>query len=132
MSDVLVRIKRAVLAGRYAFSEKARMEMESDRLTELDVAESILNAVAIYKKIRSTNPRRKRLREYLYIIESVNLDGLAIYSKGKLVRETGQDVYYFLVSSKRALVRVINRRLVGRPQDLADVEALELARKKKS
>lgn len=103
MSDVLVRIKRAVLAGRYAFSEKARTEMESDRLTELDVAESILNAVAIYKKIRSTNPLRKRSREYLYIIESANLDGLAIYSKGKLVRETGQDVYYFLVSSKRAL-----------------------------
>jgi hypothetical protein len=28
MSDILVRIKRAVLAGHYAFSEKARMEME--------------------------------------------------------------------------------------------------------
>ena len=27
---------------------------------------------------------------------------------------------------------IINKRLVGRPQDLADVEALELARKKKS
>ena len=45
--DVLVRIKRAVLAGRYAFSEKARLEMEADGLTELDVAESILNAVEI-------------------------------------------------------------------------------------
>ena len=43
--DVLIRIKRAVLAGRYAFSEKARLEMETDDLTELDVAESILNAV---------------------------------------------------------------------------------------
>jgi len=30
MMDVLVRIKRAVLAGRYAFSEKARIEMELD------------------------------------------------------------------------------------------------------
>lgn len=29
MSDVLIRIKRAVLEGRYAFSEKARMEMEA-------------------------------------------------------------------------------------------------------
>jgi hypothetical protein len=47
MSEVLVRIKRAVLAGRYAFSEKARCEMEADALTELDVAESIANAVAI-------------------------------------------------------------------------------------
>jgi hypothetical protein len=26
MSDILVRIKRAVLAGRYVFSEKARVE----------------------------------------------------------------------------------------------------------
>lgn len=47
---MLVRIKRAVLAGHYAFSEKARLEMEADRLTELDVAEAILNAVAIFKK----------------------------------------------------------------------------------
>ena len=35
------RIKRAVLAGRYAFSEKARIELETDALTEMDVAESI-------------------------------------------------------------------------------------------
>jgi hypothetical protein len=102
MADVLVRIKRAVLAGRYAFSEKARIEMEADGITELDVAESILNAVAIYKTIRSASPFRKRGREYLYIIQSTNLNGLPIYSKGKLVKEQGQDVYYFLISSKRA------------------------------
>ena len=65
---MLVRIKRAVLAGRYAFSDKARLEMEADHLTELDVAEAILNAVAIFKRVRSTNPLRKRPREYLYII----------------------------------------------------------------
>ncbi len=59
MSDILVRIKRAVLAGRYVFSEKARLEMEADGLEEMDIAESILNAVAIYKKIRSTSPARK-------------------------------------------------------------------------
>ncbi|MFI5340122.1 MAG: hypothetical protein ACHQ7N_09815 [Candidatus Methylomirabilales bacterium] len=47
MSDVLVRIKRAVLAGRFAFSEKARIEMEADGLTESDVPESIINAGAI-------------------------------------------------------------------------------------
>ena len=50
-SDLLRRIKRAVLAGNYAFSEKALLEMEADALTELDVAESILNAVAIYKTL---------------------------------------------------------------------------------
>ncbi|HKU74258.1 MAG TPA: hypothetical protein VJR02_10080 [Pyrinomonadaceae bacterium] len=48
--DVLIRIKRAVLAGRYVFSEKARIEMESDDLTEVDIVESILNADAIHKK----------------------------------------------------------------------------------
>lgn len=103
MSDILVRIKRAVLAGRYVFSEKARLEMEADGLEEMDIAESILNAVAIYKKIRSTSPSRKKAKEYLYIIQSPNLDGIAIYTKGKLVREAGEDTYYFLVSSKRAL-----------------------------
>ena len=101
--DLLVRIKRAVLAGRYAFSEKARLEMEVDSLTELDVAESILNAVAIYKRVRSGSPRRGRDREYLYIIQSTNLAGLPIYTKGKLVKDAGRESYYFLVSSKRAL-----------------------------
>lgn len=103
MSDVLVRIKRAVLAGRYVFSEKARLEMEADSLTELDVAESILNAVAIYKRIRSRSPVRRQDREYLYVIQSTNLDGLMIYTKGKLMREAGVETYYFLISSKKAI-----------------------------
>jgi len=77
--------------------------MEADGLTELDVAESILNAVAIYKKIRSRSPFRERAREYLYVIQSTNLDGLVIYTKGKLVREAGAETYYFLISSKRAI-----------------------------
>ena len=34
MSDTLVRIKRAVLAGCYAFSEKASLEMEVDCLSK--------------------------------------------------------------------------------------------------
>ncbi|MBI4334736.1 MAG: hypothetical protein HY673_26070 [Chloroflexi bacterium] len=103
MKDILIRIKRAVLAGNYVFSEKARMEMEADSLTELDVAESILNAVAIYKKIRSTSLFRKQSREYLYIIQSTNLEGVVIYTKGKLVSEAGSETYYFLVSSKRTI-----------------------------
>ena len=103
MSPIILRIKRAVLAGRYVFSEKARLEMESDRLTELDIAESILNAEVIIKTIRSTSPRRQRPRERLYIIHSVNLTGLPIYSKGKLVSEAGAEVYYFLISAKKLL-----------------------------
>ena len=103
MSDTLVRIKRAILAGHYAFSEKASMELEADGLTELDIVESIVNAVAIYKTIRSTSPYRQRTREYLHIIQSTNLEGLMIYTKGKLVQESGIETYYFLISSKKAL-----------------------------
>jgi hypothetical protein len=101
--DALIRIKRAVLARRYVFSEKARIEMETDDLIEADIAESILNADAIYKRVRSTSPSRNRRREYLYVIQSTNLDGLVIYTKGKLVEAAGIETYYFLVSSKRAL-----------------------------
>ena len=103
MVEVLVRIKRAVLSGRYAFSEKARIEMECDGLTELDVAESILNAVAIYKRLRSRSLLHSGHLEYLYVIQATNLEGLMIYSKGKLAQVRGQDHFYFLISSKRAL-----------------------------
>jgi hypothetical protein len=101
--DVLIRIKWAVLAGRYTFGKKARIEMETDDVTELDVAESILNARDIYKKLRSTSPSRNKRREYLYVIRGANLDGLVIYTKGKLVEAEGTETYYFLVSSKRAM-----------------------------
>lgn len=108
MSDVLIRIKRAVLAGYYAFSEKARIEMEADGLTELDVAESILSAVAVSavavsKVLRSTSVQRKSSGERLYVIQSTNLSGLLIYTKGKLVVEAESETYYFLVSSKKAI-----------------------------
>jgi hypothetical protein len=77
--------------------------LAADRLTEFDVAESILNAVAIDKTLRSLSPYRARSTEYLYVIESPNLDGLVIYSKGKLVSEAGVEIYYVLISSKRAI-----------------------------
>ena len=79
------------------------MELEADGLTELDIVESIVNAVAIYKTIRSTCLYRRQIREYLHIIQSTNLEGLMIYTKGKLVRESGVETYYFLISSKKAL-----------------------------
>jgi len=102
MSDTLIRIKRAILAGRFEFSRKAAEEMDADDLTRLDVAESIMNAVAIYKTIRSTSHYRKGKREALYIIQSMNLKGVPIYTKEKLVAEAEIETYYFLVSSKRA------------------------------
>jgi hypothetical protein len=77
--------------------------MEADGLTELDVVESIANAVAIYKTVRSRSPLRTTARERLYIIESPNLAGLAIYTKGKFVTEDEREAYHFLISSKRAL-----------------------------
>jgi len=103
VADILVRIKRTILAGRYAFSEKARIEMEADGLTEIDVAESIINAVAIYKRLRSRSRQRSKRTEYLYVIQATNLEGVMVYSKGKLVQEHGEDHFYFLVSAKRAL-----------------------------
>jgi hypothetical protein len=101
--DVLIRIKWAVLAGRYTFTKKARIEMEIDDLTELDLTESILNARDIYKKLRATSPSRNKRREYLYVIQGTNLDGLVIYTKGKFVEAEGTETYYLLVSSKRAI-----------------------------
>ena len=77
--------------------------MEADSLSELDVAESILSAVAISKVLRSTSIRRTRSGERLYVIQSTNLNGLLIYTKGKLVSEVEVDTYYFLISSKKAL-----------------------------
>lgn len=102
-SDVLIKIKRAVMAGRYAFSDKAQIEMDADGLTALDVIESIANAVTIYKKIRSHSPSRRRRSEYLYVIQSTNLDGIFIYTKGKFVREGDWEVFYFLISAKRSV-----------------------------
>ena len=99
---VLMRIKWAVLTGRYSFTKKARIEMAIDDLAEIDIAESILNARDIYKKLRSTSPSRNKRREYLYVIRGTNLDGLVIYTKGKFVVE-GTETYYSLVSSKRAM-----------------------------
>jgi hypothetical protein len=100
MTDVLIRIKRAVLTGNYRFSEKALIEMDCERLIELDIVESISTAVAVYKKIRSTSPHKGREPEYLYIIHSSNFHGMPIYTKGKFVKENGRELYYFFISSK--------------------------------
>ncbi|MBM4036718.1 MAG: hypothetical protein FJ291_33715 [Planctomycetes bacterium] len=101
--DILVRIKRAVMAGRHRFSGKALREMAADGLSKRDVIESIFTARAIYKVIRSTSPFREHATERLFIIRSRNLSGLLIYTKGKLMTEGGKETFYFLVWSKRAL-----------------------------
>ena len=100
--DILVRIKRAVLAGRVIFSEKASLELEADDLTELDVAEAIVGAAAVYKTLRSRSPLRLE-NDLLYVIIGTTYQGVIVYTKGKLVRRGGLDYYYFLVSAKRAV-----------------------------
>ena len=102
MDDVLVRIKRAMLEGRYLFSEKASEELEADGLTDSDVAEAILNAVAIYKTLRSRSPQRRQRAEKLYDIVGTNMVGLPIYTKGKFLSDDVRETYYFLISSKLA------------------------------
>ena len=103
MSDVLIKIKRAVLENRYMFSFKARIEMKADEITEQNVLESIMEARGIAKKIRSRSPERLHSREYLYVIKSFTWDGLAIYAKGKFLKEGDREVFYLLISSKRDL-----------------------------
>jgi hypothetical protein len=102
MDNVLVRIKRMVLAGRYLFSEKASTELEADGLTELDLAEAVLNAVAIHKTLRARSPRRGQRGEKLYVIVGTTLTGLPLYTKGKFLIDQERETYYFLISSKRA------------------------------
>ena len=99
MSDALPRIKKAVWAGRLAFSSKAREEMDRDDLTDADVASAILGASTIHKRVRSTSVYRTMSKEYLYIIEGPTLSGLRLYTKGKLIRQDGGD-HYYLISSK--------------------------------
>jgi hypothetical protein len=103
MRDTLTRIKRAVLDGRYRFTDKAEIELEADGLSERDALESIMNAVAIYKTIRSRSPHRKRPGELLYIIQSTNLEGVVIYTKGAFRGHGQQETYYLLISSKRSI-----------------------------
>ena len=90
-----MRIKWAVVTGHYSFTQKARIEMATDDLTELDVAESILNARDIYKKLRSTSRSRNKRREYLYVICGTDLDGLVIYTKGKFAEAEGTENVLF-------------------------------------
>ena len=57
--DIFIRIKRLVVARHVVFTEKAETEMVADSLTPELVYESILNAPAIFKILRSRNPRTK-------------------------------------------------------------------------
>ncbi len=99
--DVLQTIKRLVLRGKLLFTKKAEDEMAQDDLDGDLVAEAILNAPAIIKRLRSANPETGE-REYLYVLVGVTYDGTVIYTKGKIVKKGGQEVFYVLISSKKS------------------------------
>ncbi len=99
--DVLVRIKRLVVRRQVLFTEKAEIEMVSDALTPELVYEAILNAPAIFKVLRSRNPKAGRI-EKLYVIKGLTFDGTDVYTKGKILEKEGVEVFYVLISSKKS------------------------------
>ena len=98
--DVLARIKRLIVRRCYRFSYKSLEELDEDGLAPEDALEAVLNAQGIKKTLRSRSPHRARLGEKLYVIESFNFGGTLLYTKGKIAREAGEEVYYFFVSAK--------------------------------
>ena len=99
--DILVRIKRLVIARQVLFTEKAEDEMSADEIPPELLYEAILNAPAITKTLRSRNPTSGK-REKLYVIKGLTFDGLAVYTKGKILKYAEQEVFYVLISSKRS------------------------------
>ena len=99
--DILIRIKRLVISRRVLFTEKADLEMAVGLLTPEMVYEAILNAPAIFKVLRSRNPKTGK-GERLYVIKGMTFDGLEIYTKGKIMKKEGIDVFYVLISSKKS------------------------------
>ena len=100
--DVLVKIKRLVVARQVEFTMKAEQERLRDGLSVEDVLESVVNANALKKTLRSRSVRRVRAGERLYVIESPNFSGTWIYTKGTIRRKGGREVFYVFVSSKLA------------------------------
>jgi hypothetical protein len=98
--DTLVRIKRLVVARQVEFTVKAEQERLGDGLSVEDVLESILNANAIKKVLRSRSAARPTGRGYLYVIESASYTGVWIYTKGTFRSKGGRLIYYVLISSK--------------------------------
>ena len=98
--DILAKIKRLAIARKLIFTRKAEDERLLDGLTIDDIIESITRAAAIKKIIRSKSSGRILKKEKLYIIESPNLSGTWIYTKGTTRKTKEGDVFYILVSSK--------------------------------
>ena len=76
--------------------------MEADGLGAAEVVESIVNAQAIAKTLRSPSRAKRHPGEKLYVIKSFSYDGTLIYTKGAIVRQAEQEVFYVFVSAKIA------------------------------
>jgi hypothetical protein len=100
--DALIRIKRLVIARRVQFTSKAIDERLRDGLSVEDVLESIVNANAVKKTLRSRSLSRVRAQERLYVIESPTYTGTWIYTKGTIRRKDGVEVFYVFISAKLA------------------------------
>ena len=98
----LAFIKRLMVQGHYAFTEKALLEIDREQLTEELVVESILNAQFIKVK-RSTSRHKSHRKERVYIIESFTYSGLLLYTKGALKKDAEGYKFYLLISSKRSV-----------------------------
>ncbi len=101
--DVLIVIKRLVMAGKLVITEKAQVEMLLDNLTEMDVIEAIVYSPRISKKIMSTSIHKENPGDRLYIIIGKTLSGKIIYTKGRVGRYANERVFYVLISSKRSM-----------------------------
>lgn len=102
--EILVRIKRLVFQGQVRYTAKAIDEMAADGLMPTDVEESILNAQVIEKTLQSHSRMRRSSKDKLYVIKSFSFTGTLIYTKGKIDRQGGQEIFYILVSAKIATV----------------------------
>ena len=103
--DILARIKRLILRGDYKFTLKARDEMDGEDITELEVAEAIVNAHRIDKVLRSTSQYRAGGSERLYVIKGLTMANRLLYTKGKITEEIDEageerEVFYILISAK--------------------------------
>ena len=98
----LIKIKRLIIRGKYAFTAKALNEMDADGLIETDVLESILNAQFVRTK-KSSSRFRKSEKEKVYIIESFTYSGTLIYTKGVIRKDGNDEKFYLLISSKRSI-----------------------------
>ena len=98
--DALQTIKRLVIRGNVLFTQKAVEDMEKDDLDDDLVAEAILNAPSVTQRLRATSPETGQ-RDYLYVIIGLTFDGVVVYTKGRILKKDGREVFYVLISSKK-------------------------------